>query len=99
MAGVPMVATSPMRHDVFPVSPNGEPIQPADVHSYKPPWKTLCDFAIHSDLDRPPDFDLVNEVHCTTRHHFQLGQTNTAAGGGDRHLTTINGLDFRHGGS
>ena len=62
MTGVPMVATSPMRHDMSAVSPNGQPIHPADVHSYEPPWKALCDFALHSDLDRPGYNHLVNEV-------------------------------------
>ena len=65
MAGVPMVATSPMRHDMSSttMSPNGQPgIHPADIHSYEPPWKALCDFALHSDLDRPGYNHLVNEV-------------------------------------
>ena len=62
MAGVPMVATSPMRHDVSAVSPNGHPIHPVDVHPYEPPWKALCDFALHSDLERPGYNHLVNEV-------------------------------------
>ena len=65
MAGVPMVATSPMRHDMSStaISPNGQPgIHPADIHSYEPPWKALCDFALHSDLDRPGYNHLVNEV-------------------------------------
>ena len=57
MPGVPMVASSPMRHDVQ------QPLQPVDVHAYEPPWKALCDFALHSDLDRPPGYNhLVNEV-------------------------------------
>merc|ERR1719361_2837314 len=58
-----MVATSPMRHDMSAVSPSGQPIHPADVHSYEPPWKALCDFALHSDLDRPGYNHLVNEMH------------------------------------
>ena len=64
MAGVPMVATSPMRHDLSTaaISPNGQPIHPVDVHAYEPPWKALCDFALHSDLDRPGYTHLVNEV-------------------------------------
>merc|ERR1719266_1241620 len=59
MPGVPMVATSPMRHDLSSMSPNGG--QP--IHSYEPPWKALCDFALHSDLDRPGYNHLVNEMH------------------------------------
>ncbi len=63
MPGVPMVASSPMRHDLSSaISPNGQPIQPVDVHSYEPPWKALCDFALHSDLDRPGYNHLVSEV-------------------------------------
>ena len=58
MPGVPMVATSPMRHDLSTMSPNGG--QP--IHSYEPPWKALCDFALHSDLDRPGYNHLVSEV-------------------------------------
>ena len=70
MAGVPMVATSPMRHDMSTVSPNGQPIHPADVHSYEPPWKALCDFALHSDLDRPGYNHLVNEVSNYLAGHY-----------------------------
>lgn len=72
MPGVPMVASSPMRHDlsaaISPSSggPNGHPggglLNPVDVHAYEPPWKALCDFALHSDLDRPGYNHLVNEV-------------------------------------
>ena len=61
LQGFPMVASSPMRHDVISNSPVMPPIggpngsnnmNPVDVHSYEPPWKALCDFALHSDLDR-----------------------------------------------
>merc|ERR1719213_900007 len=60
-----MVATSPMRHDMSStaISPNGQPGILADIHSYEPPWKALCDFALHSDLDRPGYNHLVNEMH------------------------------------
>ncbi len=30
----------------------GPPPVQADIHSYEPPWKALCDFALHSDLDK-----------------------------------------------
>ena len=73
MAGVPMVATSPMRHDMSStaISPNGQPgIHPADIHSYEPPWKALCDFALHSDLDRPGYNHLVNEVSNYLAGHY-----------------------------
>lgn len=46
MHGIPMVATSPVRHD----SPVG--MNPVEIHSYEPPWKALTDFALHTDLDR-----------------------------------------------
>jgi hypothetical protein len=48
MHGIPMVATSPVRHE----SPVG--INPVEIHSYEPPWKALTDFALHTDLDRLP---------------------------------------------
>ena len=59
--GIPMVATSPVRHD----SPLG--MNPVEIQSYEPPWKTLSDFALHTDLDRlnpgVPHFQhLVNQV-------------------------------------
>ena len=82
MQGFPMVASSPMRQDAMgnspvmppmgggpvgggPHGPNG--MNPVDVHSYEPPWKALCDFALHSDLDRlnpnTPNYqNLVNQV-------------------------------------
>ena len=44
--GIPMVATSPVRHE----SPVG--MNPVEIQSYEPPWKALSDFAMHSDLDR-----------------------------------------------
>ena len=61
MHGIPMVATSPVRHD----SPVG--MNPVDIQSYEPPWKALTDFALHTDLDRlnpnAPHFQhLVNQV-------------------------------------
>ena len=60
MTGVPMVATSPMRHDLPPTTPN--PLNPVEIQGYEPPWKALCDFALNSDLDRPGYNHLVNEV-------------------------------------
>ena len=76
-----MVASSPMRHDALSNSPVMPPIggpigapngpggmNPVDIHSYEPPWKALCDFALHSDLDRlnpstPQYQHLVNQVN------------------------------------
>ena len=46
MQGIPMVASSPVRHE----SPLG--INPIEVQSYQPPWKALTEFALHTDLDR-----------------------------------------------
>ena len=62
MQGIPMVASSPVRHE----SPLG--LNPIEVHSYQPPWKALSDFALHTDLDRldpaaPPFQHLVNQVN------------------------------------
>lgn len=61
MQGIPMVASSPVRHE----SPIG--ISPIEVQSYPAPWKALSDFALHTDLDRldpsAPHFQqLVNQV-------------------------------------
>lgn len=62
MQGIPMVASSPVRHD----SPLG--MNQIDVQSFQPPWKALSEFALHSDLDRvdtsQPHFQqLVNQVY------------------------------------
>lgn len=62
MHGIPMVASSPVRHE----SPIG--INPLEVQTYQPPWKALSDFALHTDLDRldpnaPSFHHLVSQVH------------------------------------
>jgi len=64
MQGIPMVASSPVRHD----SPLG--MNHIEVQSFQPPWKALSEFALHSDLDRvdtsQPHFQqLVNQVRGT----------------------------------
>ena len=67
MQGVPMIASSPVRHD-SPLNLHG-----LDVTSYQPPWKALSDFALHADLDgsngsmsHTPAFQhLVNQVSHT----------------------------------
>ena len=69
MHGIPMVATSPVRHD-SPVGPGM--IGSSDIQSYEPPWKALSDFALHTDLDRlnpnTPHFQhLVNQVRTLNR--------------------------------
>lgn len=64
MQGIPMIASSPVRHD----SPLN--LQGIDVQTYQPPWKALSDFALHADLDsngaintHTPAFQqLVNQV-------------------------------------
>ena len=82
LQGFPMVASSPMRQDGLCNSPGMPPMggtvggpngplnmgNPVDVHSYEPPWKALCDFALHSDLDRlnpnTPNYqNLINQVN------------------------------------
>ncbi|XP_052795832.1 insulin gene enhancer protein ISL-1-like isoform X1 [Mya arenaria] len=50
MQGVPMVASSPVRHE-SPMTAN-----PVEVQTYQPPWKALSDFAMQSDLDHHPPF-------------------------------------------
>lgn len=62
MQGIPMVASSPVRHE----SPLG--MNPIEVTSYQPPWKALSDFALHTDLERldpgaPPFQHLVSQMH------------------------------------
>ncbi|XP_065357068.1 insulin gene enhancer protein isl-1 [Calliphora vicina] len=65
MQGIPMIASSPVRHD----SPLN--LQGIDVQTYQPPWKALSDFALHADLDsngaintHTPAFQqLVNQMH------------------------------------
>ncbi|XP_014273596.1 insulin gene enhancer protein ISL-1 isoform X2 [Halyomorpha halys] len=62
MQGIPMVASSPVRHE----SPLG--MNPIEVTSYQPPWKALSDFALHTDLERldpsaPPFQHLVSQLH------------------------------------
>lgn len=57
MRGVPLVASSPMRHD--------SPVQhPLEVQSYQPPWKAFADYALQSDIDpHGPHFQhLVSQV-------------------------------------
>lgn len=64
MNGIPMVASSPVRHD-SPLNMHG-----LEVTAYQPPWKALSDFALHADLDNngsvnthTPAFQhLVNQV-------------------------------------
>ena len=54
LSGVPMVASSPVRHESN-LQPN-----PVEVTSYQPPWKALSEFAMQSELDQPPFHQLVS---------------------------------------
>lgn len=64
MQGIPMVASSPVRHD-SPLNMHG-----LEVQSYQPPWKALSEFALHADFEvkfdpnaNSPAFQqLVNQV-------------------------------------
>ena len=50
LSGVPMVASSPQRHDGGPL--NVAVGGPIDVQAYQPPWKSLVEFAQTQDPDR-----------------------------------------------
>merc|ERR1719481_284066 len=65
MNGIPMVATSPVRQE----SPLG--ISPVDISGYHPPWKSLTDFALRSDIDHSsPHFNsLVSQMHGYDPHY------------------------------
>lgn len=45
MQGIPMVASSPVRHD-SPLNLHG-----LEVTAYQPPWKALTEYALNADLD------------------------------------------------
>lgn len=45
LQGIPMIASSPVRHD-SPLNFHG-----VEITSFQPPWKALSDFALHADLD------------------------------------------------
>lgn len=44
MQGIPMVASSPVRHD----SPLN--LHALEVQAYQPPWKALSEYALNADL-------------------------------------------------
>lgn len=56
LTGTHLVAGSPIRHD------NGVQGNPVEVQTYQPPWKTLSDFALQSDLDQPAFQQLVGHI-------------------------------------
>lgn len=61
MRGVPLIATSPVRHE-SPIQVN-----PIEVQTYQPPWKALADYAMQPDIDpNAPHFQqLVSQVRDT----------------------------------
>ncbi|KAH8040393.1 hypothetical protein HPB51_010173 [Rhipicephalus microplus] len=59
LRGVPMVASSPVRHE------GSDSPQPLEVHAYQPPWKALAEYAMHPNEVDPttPHFQhLVNQA-------------------------------------
>ncbi|XP_070174582.1 insulin gene enhancer protein ISL-1-like isoform X2 [Littorina saxatilis] len=56
--GVPMVASSPVRHE----GPPGLQANPVEVQSYQTPWKALSEFAMQGEMDHqhPPFQQLMN---------------------------------------
>jgi len=58
LQGVPMVASSPVRHE-SPMTVNA-----VEVQTYQPPWKALSDFAMQSELDHHPPFQQLVGAFC-----------------------------------
>lgn len=55
--GVPMVATSPVRHE----APSNLQLASIEVHQYPAaPWKALTEFTLQSELDQPPFQQLIS---------------------------------------
>ncbi|XP_064618913.1 insulin gene enhancer protein isl-1-like isoform X2 [Lineus longissimus] len=54
LQGVPMVASSPVRHE------SNLQGQQVEVQSYQPPWKALSEFAMQSEIEQPPFQQLVH---------------------------------------
>ena len=71
MQGIPLIASSPVRHDgSSPLGPGA--MNPVEVHAFAPPWKALAEFALHNDLERidpsAPHFQqLINQVRANKR--------------------------------
>ncbi|XP_064475104.1 insulin gene enhancer protein ISL-1-like [Ornithodoros turicata] len=75
LRGVPLVATSPVRHE----GGGGGSPQPLEVQAYQPPWKALAEYAMHpGDIDpSAPHFQhLINQMH-----GYDLGETQHCIGG------------------
>ncbi|XP_054714330.1 insulin gene enhancer protein ISL-1-like isoform X2 [Uloborus diversus] len=64
MRGVPMVATSPVRHE-SPIQMN-----PIEVQTYQPPWKALTEYALQPEIDpTTPHFQqIVSQMHGYSDH-------------------------------
>ncbi|XP_052100372.1 insulin gene enhancer protein ISL-1-like isoform X3 [Mytilus californianus] len=62
LQGVPMVASSPVRHE-SPMQVN-----PVEVQSYQPPWQALSDFAMKNDMEQPPFQQLVSSFVYDVAH-------------------------------
>ena len=63
MSGIPLIAREPTGAGVAAaVMQGGLPMDAAhaDIHAYEAPWKALCDFALHSDLDK---INMANNPH------------------------------------
>jgi len=65
MQGIPLIASSPVRHGEASPTGGGSGggngggssggvggINPVEVHAFAPPWKALAEFALHNDLER-----------------------------------------------
>lgn len=59
LTGTAMVAGSPIRHE------NTVQGNPVEVQTYQPPWKSLSDFALQSDLEQPAFQQLVGLLYCS----------------------------------
>ncbi|XP_021362176.1 insulin gene enhancer protein isl-1-like isoform X1 [Mizuhopecten yessoensis] len=70
LQGVPMVASSPVRHE-SPMQANA-----VEVQSYQPPWKALSDFAMQSELEHPPFQQLMNSFDMEDNHTYHEGYGN-----------------------
>ena len=70
----------------------------ADIHAYEAPWKALCDFALHSDLDKmnmannPHYGQLVSQV--SKREEGREGEKNNQKQGGASAFAPENGITF-----
>ena len=97
LQGVPMVASSPVRHE----PPAGLQPNPVEVQSYQAPWKALSEFAMQSELDQAPFQQLVSSfadssdedtvvtleepIHKHPHHHHHHPQHQPDDGGPPRY--------------